>query len=229
MGFLLLLGFFIIIIISFFSDLELSIKVKNVQDKIQKQSLLLPNNYELDLIRADLSTYGYLSKSTQNLIINALLETSTEFRIPVGLLHAIIRVESEYRFWIDHPPVIRKGQKVWARGLGGVMWYYWGEKLRKNKIAQNSSDLYLVDRNIKATGFILRNIIKSGKNINQENIMSYIQKKYYGANSKNYIRKMIKVTSDLWMNRMAKEIKFLEEELVDSLNTNPSKIDSLDK
>ncbi len=171
------------------------------------------DNFEIELVKADLDTYGTISPKVERIIIDNILDVHKKYNIPIGLLHCIFRVESEYRFNIDHPTVqvvVHKNQiKTHAIGLGGVMWCFWGDSLKKAGIADMETDLYLPDVNIQASGFILHSIIQSILNSIKGyplGILTEIVRRYYGAYNTLYMSKMQKITSDLWMKRMAKAI-----------------------
>lgn len=184
---------------------------------------------ELALVAADLSTYDYLSPQTQELMINSLEAATKRFPVPIGLMHAVSRTESEYRFWIDHPTVTTtvKGKRVTthAIGIGGIIWEFWGDSLQYYDIAHSPSDLYIPDVAIEAQACVLHIIIRDvmrSHSIKEGNIISRIQSQYYGAYSDLYMSRIQKVTSDLWMKRMAREIedvyiKEVKESTVDTV------------
>ena len=180
---------------------------------------LVNMDYELGIIKSDLQTYNKLSDENINDILNALKETAIRDTLPVGLLHCINRVESEYQFNIIHPVVnvLVKGKMITtnAVGTGGIMWVYWGDSLKKYRNIQMESDLFFPVKSIKATGYILRWMINdelrisridTARKINSLNILSKIVKRYYGAYSDIYLSRMQNVTSDLWMKRIANDI-----------------------
>lgn len=180
----------------------------------QKQEITISENrpYELSLIKEDLQTYGR-SKRISGIILKSIEETSKEFRLPIGLMHAIFRVESDYKFMTIHPtvnvPVKGKIITTNAIGLGGILWCYWGDSLRVKGIAEDEMELGLPDINIRASGYILRYLIDdemSKKNLSANTILSNVVTRYYGAYSSLYLEKMERVTSDLWMRRIAKDL-----------------------
>ena len=170
-------------------------------------------NYETDLeiVKQDLITYQKFSPSTIKTVLTSIDSASRRWDIPVGLLHAIFRVESEYNFWIEHPTVTvkvyGKPTRTQAIGIGGVIWEFWSDSLKKHNIAQTRTDLYLPEVNIEASAAILRWITntKLEKNSTTEyNLINNIISGYYGAYDKMYHKKMERITSDLWLKRIAK-------------------------
>ena len=179
------------------------------EEQDQKQK-----GYELDFVRADLETYNSLSSRMQKLIINYIDSASQQYKIPIGLLHAILRVESDYKYWIDHPTVIVKGKSTCAKGIAGIVWEYWKDSLITKGIAERESDLYSPEISIKGCAYILREILnKEVNNSSSESLALRIAEGYFGKgtwggmNAEDYKNKLIKYTSDLWMIRMTKVLK----------------------
>ena len=168
--------------------------------------------YEIGLVKADLETYGTVSSKVETIILDNIKDVHAKRHIPIGLLHCIFRVESEYRFNIDHPEVSVKVSKsiikTHAIGLGGVMWCFWKDSLIANGIAEKETDLYLPDVNIQASGYILSSIIHQvlSDKVNASNVANEIIRRYYGAYNDLYIDKMKMIISDLWFKRMSKDI-----------------------
>ena len=160
--------------------------------------------YELAIIRDDLKEYD-LSENLSNVIIDKIEEASKKYKIPVMLLHAIFRIESDYKFWIEHDIITVKAQKTRAVGLGGIVWEYWADSLTHKNIAKTKSDLFLPQVNIEATAYILRVIVNSynDKKINIREII----KRYYGVDDNVYYEKMLNVTSDLFIKRIERELR----------------------
>jgi hypothetical protein len=208
-----LLLLYIVLMLIFFSVIRI-VTGKWLLQKNSEPKIIVKyenENYEIALVKADLETYGYISNHVENLIIKSILDAHKHYNIPIGLLHCIFRVESDYKFNIDHPTVTVSvhGKRITthAIGLGGVMWCFWGDSLKAHGIAQMETDLYLPDINIRASAYILSVYIKGElKNSNQYNILDNIISKYYGAYNNLYMSKMEKITSDLWMKRMSKAI-----------------------
>jgi len=169
---------------------------------------------ELELIRLDLNEYTHLSTNIKNEITTAISDASEKYKLPPALLHSIFQIESDYHFNIDHPTVtvVIHGKKVTTscKGLGGILFEAWAEKLKVEGIAETATDLYMPRCNILATGFILRTIINDELAASHGRADSWIVQriitKYYGVKSPAYEAKMKQVTSNLWLKRMAREI-----------------------
>ena len=168
-------------------------------------------SYQLAIVSKDINKAQYLSNNVRNLIKDSMQKASDEYRLPIILMHAIFKVESDYQYWITHPTVMVNvdGKKVstYAVGLGGVMWCFWGDSLRANRIAETKSDLYLPEVNIMASAYILRTLIdnekKNNPRLNKLNILNNVVRKYYGKYNRTYIKKMQRFTSKLWMEQVA--------------------------
>jgi hypothetical protein len=168
-------------------------------------------NNELALIRKSINKANYISRRTGYLIQSSIQKASHDYRLPMILMHAIFKVESDYRYWIDHPKVrvVVHGKTISANaiGLGGVMWCFWGDSLKANHIAETKSDLYLPDVNVMASGYILRTLIneeaQNNPQLSKLNILNNVIRRYYGEYNKNYKMKMQKFTSVLWMKQVA--------------------------
>lgn len=171
--------------------------------------------YELALVEDDLKTYNHLSKNARQEILDSLYGAYKRFKVPIGLMHAITRTESEYRFWITHPDVnvkiYGKRVKTNAVGMGGIIWEIWGDTLKHFNVAYNKSDLYMPGVGITAQACVLHLIISEvmADNVSVYNIVPRVQAKYYGAYAKEYMAQMKLVTSDLWIKRIAKEINYV--------------------
>ena len=185
--------------------------------------------YELALVEDDLKTYSHLSNNVRQEILDSLYGAYKRFKVPIGLMHAVTRTESEYRFWLTHPDVRVKihGKRVStnALGMGGVIWEIWGDTLKHFNVAYNKSDLYMPGVGITAQACVLHLIIAEvmADSVPVYNIVSRVQTKYYGAYAKEYMARMKLVTSDLWIKRIAKEISHVyntKEVVKDSLNIN---------
>ena len=192
-----------------------------IKTDVAKEILVLAQSppYELSLVEDDLKTYNHLSENTRQEILDSLYGAYKRFKVPIGLMHAVTRTESEYKFWLTHPTVTvsiyKKGKKervtTNALGMGGVIWEIWGDTLKHFNVAYEKSDLYKPGIGITAQACVLHLIIEDVMNDNTAipNIVARIQSKYYGAYAKEYIARMKLVTSDLWIKRIAKEIDYV--------------------
>lgn len=221
---LLLIGGFVVALVFAFS-LGKSTSTSVIHQTIDT-SLVINYEADLDIIRQDLITYRKLSPETISTVLTSIDEASKKWDIPVGLMHAIFRVESEYNFWIDHPTVTvtvnNKRVTTQAVGMGGIIWEFWSDSLKKYDIAQTRTDLYLPKNNINASAAILRWITDNklqNNSTTEYNLINKIISGYYGAYDQTYHKKMERITSDLWLKRIARVLLFKEKKPVISDTT----------
>ena len=168
-------------------------------------------SYQLAIVNNKINNLDYLSNRVGNLIQISMQEASEKYKLPIILLHAIFKVESDYMYWVKHPTVrvMAQGKEILtnAIGLGGIMWCFWGDRLKANHIAETKSDLYMPDVNVMASAYILRtlidDVVKNNPRLTKKNILSKVIRQYYGAYSNHYLRKMQRFTSKLWMEQVA--------------------------
>ena len=171
---------------------------------------------ELGFIREDLEMYDDLSNKRIEEILVGIKSNyeNTKYRIPLGLTYSIIRNESDCKWQIDHPEIkTSKFGTISAVGLGGVVWEFWKDSLKKNNIADKRSDLYVISVNIEAVGYILRiitnNLIDNHQEINLQNISEgYFGKgTWAGMDASDYKNKLTRLITDLWMRRVIRQLK----------------------
>ncbi len=186
-------------------------EVQIASEREASRQKVFRKQFELDLVKEDLNTYGSVSSKLQTIIVNKIGEVSEKYNLPIGLLHGIFRVESEYRFYITHPTVKvsvhNRTIETNALGLGGILWCYWGDSLRSHGIAESETDLYLPEVNIEAAAYILRYLVDDELKEGNSYILPRVITRYYGVYSSLYLTKMQSITSDLWMKRIEKELK----------------------
>ncbi len=181
------------------------------EEKVIIASKARAKSYQLSIVRDKINDLDYLSNKVGNIIQISMQKASEKYKLPIILMHAIFKVESDYMYWVKHPTVrvMVRGKEIItnAIGLGGIMWCFWGDSLKANHIAETKSDLYMPDVNVMASAYVLRtlidDIVKNNPGLTKKNILSKVIRQYYGAYSKNYLRKMQRFTSKLWMEQVA--------------------------
>lgn len=160
--------------------------------KDQKSFIMINRN----LLETNLKTYPKLSAHNRKIIIDTVLSEAAKYNINPIILYSLLHVESTMRFWIQHSPVKitvnKKKRTVQAVGLGGVVWEWWGDQLKKANIAEVRSDLFNPETNIKAAAFILNEFSKremlKGTKSKDESML----RRYFGGNFKSYSDKIDK-------------------------------------
>lgn len=146
---------------------------------------------KLDIME-DMVQYTQLSDKQKKIIIETIFEESKKYDINPLVLYSLIHAESSFRFWIEHSQVTIAGKKMRAVGLGGVMWYWHGEKLTKADIASNRSELFDPVTNIRATAFIFDDYMKQPMHKDATNLHHSAMLRYFGGSYKSYIQSIEK-------------------------------------
>lgn len=182
---------------------------KKINEMEREKISFLNKEIKIDtaIVREDLITYGTFSKKYIDKIIERFLYVEDKYKIPIGLMHAIIRIESDYRWWLEHDIIFVNKQQARAVGLGGIVWEYWKKDLIRENIIEKRSDLFFVENNIEAIAFILRKFVNEEKSISEDSIIDRLITKYYGAFSQEYKNKLTICLSDLWLKRIVKKLK----------------------
>jgi hypothetical protein len=177
--------------------ISLNTKIKDLSSWKDKKSFILINR---SLLETNLKLYTKLSPKIQKIIIDNVIETANKYNINPLIVYSLLHVESTMRFQIEHSKVLIniKGKKKYIRavGLGGIVWEWWGDALKKEGIAQTRSDLFLPDVNIKAVGFVLNEMYKKPMLKGCKSKDESMLRRFFGGNFKNYSDKIdLKVMS----------------------------------
>ncbi len=126
-------------------------------------------------------------------LLNQIFACSKKYEIDPLLLYSVLWNESRLRNDVTHKTTyVKKLQKnVTAIGMGGVVWDFWGDEIIKNTSLTSKNDLYIKEKNIEATAFILNRvyskpILKDAKNRTESALG-----RYYGKINVNYITKVV--------------------------------------
>ena len=142
----------------------------------------------LDLMEDILVTYPHLSDQQKRIIIDTIFEESSKYNINPFIIYSLIHAESSFRFWIEHAQVTINGQKMRAVGLGGIMWYWWGEMLSEAKIASTRSELFDPVTNIRAIVHIYHHLTTISMHKDASNIHHSAMLRYFGGSYSHYIK-----------------------------------------
>ena len=141
----------------------------------------------LDLME-DILQYSHLSDKQKQLIIETIFEESAAYNINPIIIYSLIHAESSFRFWIEHPQTTINSQKMRAVGLGGIMWYWWGDMLSEANIASSRSELFDPVTNIKATVFIYNHLLSLPIHKDAKNIHHSAMLRYFGGSYPQYVK-----------------------------------------
>jgi len=173
--------------------LHLEDKIKKLNSWKNKKSFVIINR---ELLKANLDYYTKLSPKIRSIILENVITEANRYNINPIILYSLLHVESTMRFQIQHSLVTikigKKRLKVRAVGLGGVVWEWWDEQLKKEGIAQTRSDLFLPDVNIKAVAYILNEMYKKPMLKGCKSQDESMLRRYFGGNFKSYYEKIDK-------------------------------------
>jgi len=129
---------------------------ENYKDVMENSSLVYVSKIELleDLQR----NYAETSMKTKLLILETIISESEKYGMNPLILYSLCYVESSFRHWLEHDTatINKNGKpvKIRAVGLTGVVWEWWGDKLKDAGIAETRGDLFDPVTNIKAGAFV---------------------------------------------------------------------------
>jgi len=172
-------------------------KVKTVEVVKYKEKIVYkkPTNVIISITKKDLEEflkykYNFISNDKRELILKSLEKASERYNINPLVLAGLIATESSFRWWKTHSTVVINGKRDNGIGLGGIVYLWWGEALKKAKIIQTKADLYDIDKNIMAIGYILnenkKKKLKKGTTDRTTSALRY----YFGKNYKTYSQKI---------------------------------------
>jgi len=189
-------------------SLEIITKSKNdltseIQE-IKKKSLI--QFTKADIMKDIIIHYNGISNRVKKVIIETILEESIKYDINPLILYSLIHTESSMRYWIEHKPTFvvidKKKIKIKAVGLGGVVYEWWGEKLKKAKILSVRSDLFDPAINIRATAFVYNELFKMKKHPKATTQDESAMIRYFGGGYKSYFKKIDDKIASLIGNKM---------------------------
>jgi len=129
---------------------------ENYKEVMENSSLVYVSKIELleDLQR----NYPDTSMKTKLLILETIISESEKYGMNPLILYSMCYVESSFRHWIEHDvaTIQKNGKpvKIRAVGLTGIVYEYWGDKLRDAGILETRGDLFDPVTNIRASAFV---------------------------------------------------------------------------
>ena len=178
---------------------NLNIIIETYKSKIEKLEKRSFNSRISKAILNDMSKIDYISENEKLKIFNSIIKNSEIYNINPIVLYSVLFTESSLKPYMEHKetyiPSLKK--RIKAVGLGGVVWEFWKDDLKKNNIAQTRQDLFEIETNIAASAYIL-NIYKSQNQLDKAktNVDSMLMR-YYGSSSANYEGKIYKKIGQL--------------------------------
>lgn len=178
---------------------NLNIIIETYKSKIEK---LEKRSFYSKISRAilnDMNKIDYISENEKLKIFNSIIKNSEIYNINPIVLYSVLYTESSLKPYMEHKETYIHSLKkrIKAVGLGGVVWEFWSDDLKKNNIAQTRQDLFEIETNIAASAYIL-NTYKSQNQLDKAktNVDSMLMR-YYGSSSANYEGKIYKKIGQL--------------------------------
>lgn len=185
------------------SPTELPPVVKEVEKVIEPEGIIVSLTIE-DLYTTLTQRYSHISSTHRDLIMESIAKTADKHNISPLVIYSLIAVESSFRWWIQHPTVIvkhtesSKNVKARAVGLGGIVYEIWGPKLREAKIIETRSDLFNIEKNIQATGFIYSYLKLKPLHPKAHNPIESGLIRYFGGGYRSYFEKIDREIANLF-------------------------------
>jgi len=159
----------------------------------------------------DLSTrYRHISIDNRNLIMESIAKSADKYAISPLVLYSLIAVESSFRWWIEHPQVSvqsseGKPVKTRAIGLGGVVFEIWGDKLKEANVVSTKSDLFQIDKNIAAIGYIYSYLKSKPIHPKANNAIESGLIRYFGGGYRSYFDKIDAEIASMFKSKLYRE------------------------
>lgn len=167
-------------------------KDKKYQELVNDSSLIYVSKE--DLLNDLTKYYPDLSTKTKIAILETILSESEKYGMNPLILYSMCYTESSFRHWLEHAPTMitqeNKKVKIRAVGLMGVVWEWWGNKLKDAGIAETRDDLFDPVTNIKAGAFVYNELYhmemhKSAKYKDESALL-----RYFGGDYISYVQKI---------------------------------------
>lgn len=147
-----------------------------------------------DLLNDLMTHYPDVSTKTKIAILETILSEAEKYNMNPLILYSIVYTESTFRHWLEHAEAVvnigNKKVKIRAVGLTGVVFEWWGDKLKAAGIAETRGDLFDPVTNIKACAFIYNEMYhmemhKSAKYKDESALL-----RYFGGDYISYVQRI---------------------------------------
>lgn len=165
-----------------------------------------------DMYNDLLARYPHISKESRDNIILSIAKAADKYEVNPLVLYSIIAVESSFRWWILHPQVTvqdYEGNSVKTRaiGLGGVVYEIWGHRLKEAGIITTKADLFQIEHNIDAIGFIYSTLKAKPLHPKANNSIESGLIRYFGGGYRSYFDKIDTEIVNMFRNKLYGEYK----------------------
>lgn len=164
--------------------------LENLNTKVQNLKISLVN---------DMASMMHLGSEQQSLILAEIWKQAKNYKINPAFLYAVLWNESRFRNDVTHKPIYVRTLKkeIQALGMGGIVWDFWGDKLKTNTSLKSKKDLKKWEKNIEATAYILSYLKSLPKVSNTKNKYESAASRYYGKYHANYVNKTMSKFTEL--------------------------------
>lgn len=164
--------------------------LENLNTKVQNLKISLVN---------DMASMYHLDNKQQSLILDEIWKQAKNYKINPAFLYAVLWNESRFRNDVTHKPIYVRALKkeIQALGMGGIVWDFWGDKLKTNTSLKSKKDLKKWEKNIEATAYILSYLKSLPKVSNTKNKYESTASRYYGKYQANYVNKTMSKFTEL--------------------------------
>ena len=165
----------------------------------------LPIDHNLKVVQEsfyrELSQMKHLSDEDSKEIAALIPIYAKKYDIDSAVLFGVLWKESRFQHTVEHKPTNVKalGKTVQAIGIGGIVYEFWGSKLEAAGIIKEKEDLYLLDKGIESSAFVLSELKKLGP-LKGHNLTDSMLHRYYGASTKHYAKKVISKANEIKKN-----------------------------
>lgn len=167
--------------------------IKNEYYEVVNNSSLVYVSKE-DLLNDLIKNYPEVSMKTKVLILETIISEAEKYNMNPLILYSVIYVESSFRHWLEHEPttIDMNGKKVKVRavGLSGIIWEWWGTKLKDAGIAETRGDLFDPVTNIKAGAFVYNQMYKMEMHKSAQYKDESALLRYFGGDFISYVQRI---------------------------------------
>lgn len=147
-----------------------------------------------DLVRDITQNYPTIPTRAKREIVDTIVEVSKQYNINPLILYAMCHVESSMNPYEIHKEMIitigDKKLKINAKGLAGIVFEWWGEKLINAGIITNRADLLDPILNIRSLGFIYNELYKMPLHGSASTKDESAMLRYFGGDFPSYSKRI---------------------------------------
>lgn len=180
-------------------DEQILVQAQEIE-KLKKENDNLLNDISLVYVTKEhllndlIENYPEISTKVKIDIIQTIISESEKYGNNPLIGYSIGYNESSFKPWMEHDltTIIKNGKpiKIRAVGIMGVVWEWWGDKLKEAGIAETRGDLFDPVINIKAGMFVYNEMYKMDKLKSAKNKDESALLRYFGGNYPAYVQRI---------------------------------------